>query len=93
MNLRDSSLDCWKPSAISMISQMSARSGTAMETGRKSACGGGGREGRMRSDLGQEGLEPQAGTAVQPRGQAAAAARRPPPPATTPTPTPTRHPP
>lgn len=37
MNLRDSSLDCWKPSDMSIISQISARSGAAIETGRNRA--------------------------------------------------------
>ena len=36
-NLRESSLDDWNPSAMSMISQMRPRSGTTMDTGRNSA--------------------------------------------------------
>ena len=37
-NLRAKDLAAWKPSAISMTSQMRARSGTVMETGRNRAC-------------------------------------------------------
>jgi len=49
-NLRAKILDIWKPSAMSMISQISARSGTTMDTGRNRALSDSGSSARPAND-------------------------------------------